>query len=74
MTVYVSNFQPRYEPWPDWTPDPDADPVPPDMPFSTRLRLGKELNQLWVEFVTEMHDGPLTGDDVADKFWKYVTR
>lgn len=43
------------------------------MPFSTRLRVAKELNALWAEFVTEMHDGPTIGSEVADKFWKFVT-
>lgn len=43
------------------------------MPFSSRLRVAYEINALWAEFVTEMHDGPTTGQEVADKFWKFVT-
>lgn len=44
------------------------------MPLSTRMKVARELNKLWAEFVTEMHDGELVGGDVADKFWKFVTR
>lgn len=47
---------------------------PPYMPLSTRHRLGAEINQAWREFTEEMHDGPLTGAAVADKFWRYLTR
>jgi hypothetical protein len=43
------------------------------MPFSTRIRVARELNALWEEFVTEMYDGPLMGAEVAEKFWKFVT-
>ena len=43
------------------------------MPFTTRLLVARELNALWEEFVTEMHDGPTTGAEVAEKFWKFVT-
>lgn len=43
------------------------------MPFTTRLKVAKEINDLWAEFVTEMHDGPTAGPEVADKFWKFVT-
>lgn len=53
---------------PDFTFDP-AD----WMPFSTRLLVARELNKLWEEFVTEMHDGSTSGPEVADKFWKFVT-
>ena len=72
MTVYVGNSPPRYDPWPEWKQEPGTEP--PAMPFSTRLVLGKELNKAWAEFVEEMHDGDLTGPEVADKFWKYLTR
>lgn len=43
------------------------------MPLSTRFRVAKELNTLWEEFVTEMHDGSTGGAEVADKFWTFVT-
>ncbi len=44
------------------------------MPFSVRQKIANEINAQWEEFVTEMHDGPFSGRDVAEKFWKYVTR
>jgi hypothetical protein len=44
------------------------------MPFSVRQMIANEINAQWEEFVTEMYDGPLSGRDVAEKFWKYVTR
>lgn len=51
----------------------DVEPVPADyMPFSSRAKVAREINRLWEEFVNEMHDGPTTGPEVADKFWKYV--
>lgn len=43
------------------------------MPFATRHLVAKELNRLWAEFVTEMHDGPTVGNDVAEKFWQFVS-
>lgn len=43
------------------------------MPFATRLRVAEEINRAWREFTEDMHDGPLTGNDVAEKFWKFVT-
>lgn len=43
------------------------------MPFTTRLRVARELNALWAEFVTDMHDGPTTGEQVAEKFWQFVS-
>lgn len=42
------------------------------MPFTTRMKVAGELNRLWAEFVTDMHDGPTGGPEVADKFWKFV--
>lgn len=52
-----------------------GDVTPADyMPFSTRHKVGEEINRLWEEFVEEMHDGSTNGQDVAEKFWKYVTR
>ncbi len=42
------------------------------MPLSIRMHVAGELNRLWEEFVNEMHDGPLSGPQVAEKFWKYV--
>lgn len=51
-----------------------ASPDPVDyMPFSVRHMAAGELNRLWAEFVTEMHDGPTVGGEVAAKFWKFVT-
>lgn len=47
-------------------------PAEDHMPFTTRLLVARELNRLWAEFVSEMHDGPTVGQDVAEKFWKYV--
>lgn len=44
------------------------------MPFAARLLVGDRLNALWAEFVNEMHDGTTSGRDVAEKFWKFVTR
>lgn len=43
------------------------------MPFSTRHKVARELNKLWEEFVGQMHDGPVRGPEVAEKFWKYVS-
>lgn len=43
------------------------------MPIHTRILVARELNRAWREFVTDMHDGPTTGNDVAEKFWKFVT-
>jgi hypothetical protein len=43
------------------------------MPFTVRLRVARELNALWAEFVTDMHDGPPGGPEVADKFWQFVS-
>lgn len=43
------------------------------MPLSVRMYLARELNQLWAEFVNEMHDGATGGPGVAAKFWAYVT-
>lgn len=42
------------------------------MPLGVRVKVAKEINRLWEEFVDEMHDGPTTAPGVADKFWKYV--
>lgn len=51
-----------------------ASPNPADyMPFSVRHRAAGELNRLWEEFVNDMHSGPTSGHEVADKFWKFVT-
>lgn len=44
------------------------------MPLSARQKCADEINKLWKEFVEEMHDGSTHGRDVAEKFWKYVTR
>lgn len=43
------------------------------MPMHSRMRVAGEINKAWAEFVTDMHDGPTTGPEVADKFWKFVT-
>ncbi len=43
------------------------------MPLSARMKVAKELNALWEEFVTDMHDGPLVGVGIDEKFWKFVT-
>ena len=53
--------------------EPDETDPASWMPFSTRIKVAQELNALWAEFVTEMHDGPTIGSEVADKFWKFVT-
>jgi hypothetical protein len=42
------------------------------MPLSTRMFVAQRLNQLWAEFVNEMHDGATIGSGVAQKFWLYV--
>ena len=75
MTIIVSNLQSRRvtEGSPAWRNGSTRDVGVPDMPFSTRLRVGSELNKAWAEFTSDMHDGPLTGQDVADKFWKFLT-
>jgi hypothetical protein len=44
------------------------------MPFSARQKVADEINRHWAEFVTEMHDGSTSGREVAEKFWKFVTR
>lgn len=54
---------------------PRFDPISPAdfMPLSSRMKVAKEINRLWAEFVNEMHDGPTVGSEVADKFWEFVT-
>lgn len=54
-----------------WTEDRTR-PSEAWMPLSVRHAVAKELNTLWAEFVTDMHDGPTCGPEVARKFWKYV--
>lgn len=44
------------------------------MPLATRMKVAREVNALWAEFVKEMHDGPTVGAGVAEKFWAFVTR
>lgn len=51
----------------------DTVPASPMMAFTTRTVVAKELNAAWAEF-TEMWTGPLIGREVAEAFWKYVTR
>jgi hypothetical protein len=43
------------------------------MPLSTRVKVAREINRAWEEFVNVMHDGPTTGPEVAEKFWRFVT-
>lgn len=52
---------------------PDYGIEPADwMPMATRIKLGREINRAWEEFVNEMHDGTTTGPVVAEKFIKYL--
>jgi ABC-type phosphate/phosphonate transport system substrate-binding protein len=44
----------------------------PAMPFSVRHRVAKELNAAWREFITDMHDGPVGGNETAEKFVRYL--
>lgn len=44
------------------------------MPLATRVKVARELNAAWAEFVKDMHDGPTVGSNVAEKFWAFVTR
>lgn len=54
---------------------PDYGIDPADwMPLASRLKVAKEINALWETFVNEMHDGSTSGPEVADKFWKFVTK
>lgn len=53
-------------------PDFGIDPVD-WMPLATRLKVAREINRAWEEFVTDMHDGSTSGPEVAEKFWKFVT-
>lgn len=44
------------------------------MPLATRMKIAKEVNAAWAEFVRDMHDGPTVGSGVAEKFWAFLTR
>lgn len=44
------------------------------MPLATRMKVAREINAHWAEFVKDMHDGPTVGTGVAEKFWAFVTR
>jgi hypothetical protein len=53
---------------------PDYGIDPADwMPLATRLKVAREINRAWEEFVNDMHDGSTSGPEVAEKFWRFVT-
>lgn len=53
--------------------NPNAEPDAKDhMPLSVRVMLAATLNELWATFVNDMHDGPTSGPEVPEKFWKFV--
>lgn len=44
------------------------------MPLPVLRMLETTIGLAWDDFIEEMHDGPVTGPDVPEKFWNFLVR